>query len=221
MWESLVPADPAEQPPLLQQASTLLQARRHLFYQEYDAAQALLADVRAQAERSNLSRLTLEILLLQALAWQACLHTRQALETFAQALVLAERGGFVRLLADEGAPLALLLAQMRQRGAEVGGVSLDAPYLDRLLTACSTTPAASTITTETPAPSLDALSAREQEVLRLLAAGLSNAEIAERLIVSPGTVKRHLHNLYSKLGVTNRTQAAACARAHMPPPDVQ
>jgi LuxR family maltose regulon positive regulatory protein len=151
-------------------------------------------------------------------AWQARLHTRQAIVTLAEALTLAERGGFVRLLADEGAPMALLLAQVRQRGAEGARASVSAAYLDRLLEVCAATAGTSVPIADTPTPhNLDALSTREQEVLRLLADGLSNAEIAERLVVTPGTVKRHLHNLYSKLGVENRTQAAAFARTHAPP----
>jgi LuxR family maltose regulon positive regulatory protein len=216
-WADVVPSDATDQPPVLHQMGALLHARRHLFRQEPDAALELLTTLRNQAEQVGLTRLTLEILLLHALAWQARLHTRQAIATLAEALTLADRGGFVRLIADEGAPMALLLAQVRQRGAEGARASVSAAYLDRLLEVCATTAG-------TPAPaaartvrSLDALSTREQEVLRLLADGLSNAEIAERLVVTPGTVKRHLHNLYSKLGVENRTQAAAFARTHAPP----
>jgi ATP/maltotriose-dependent transcriptional regulator MalT len=58
---------------------------------------------------------------------------------------------------------------------------------------------------------LEPLTAREQEVLRLLAAGLSNKEIAERLVLSEGTIKTHAHNLYGKLGVKSRAQAIARA----------
>jgi DNA-binding NarL/FixJ family response regulator len=58
----------------------------------------------------------------------------------------------------------------------------------------------------------ESLTAREQEVLRLIAAGLTNREIAEALVVSPETVKKHTGSIYSKLGVSNRTQAAARAR---------
>jgi DNA-binding NarL/FixJ family response regulator len=54
---------------------------------------------------------------------------------------------------------------------------------------------------------LDLLTAREFEILELVAAGLRNAAIAERLWISPGTVKRHLENIYAKLQVTNRTAA--------------
>jgi DNA-binding NarL/FixJ family response regulator len=86
-----------------------------------------------------------------------------------------------------------------------------------LLEVCAAASGTSAPPAESTVRSLDALSTREQEVLRLLADGLSNAEIAEQLVVTPGTVKRHLHNLYSKLGVENRTQAAALARTYTPP----
>jgi LuxR family maltose regulon positive regulatory protein len=59
---------------------------------------------------------------------------------------------------------------------------------------------------------LDAVSERELEVLRLIASGLSNAEIAAALIIAPATVKRHLNSLYSKLGVHSRTRALDQAR---------
>ena len=61
-------------------------------------------------------------------------------------------------------------------------------------------------------PLVEPLSEREVEVLRLIAAGLSNQEIAGRLIIAPGTVKRHINNIYGKLGVQSRTQAVACGR---------
>ena len=61
-------------------------------------------------------------------------------------------------------------------------------------------------------PTVEALSARELQVLRLAAGGLSNREIAECLIVTVGTVKSHLHSIYGKLGVESRTQALVRAR---------
>jgi LuxR family transcriptional regulator, maltose regulon positive regulatory protein len=59
---------------------------------------------------------------------------------------------------------------------------------------------------------IEPLSAREREVLHLVAAGLSNNQIADKLIVTVGTIKRHLNNIYGKLGVASRTQALARAR---------
>ena len=57
------------------------------------------------------------------------------------------------------------------------------------------------------------LTRREQEVLRLLAAGASNQEIAQTLVISLDTVKKHVSHLLNKLGVTSRTQAIVLARA--------
>lgn len=61
-------------------------------------------------------------------------------------------------------------------------------------------------------PLVEPLSEREREVLQLIAAGLSNQEIADRLVIAPGTVKRHINNIYGKLQVASRTQAIAVAR---------
>jgi LuxR family maltose regulon positive regulatory protein len=61
-------------------------------------------------------------------------------------------------------------------------------------------------------PLVEPLTGRETEVLHLLATGLSNREIAERLYLSEGTVKTHTHNLYAKLGVQSRTRAIARAK---------
>jgi DNA-binding CsgD family transcriptional regulator len=65
---------------------------------------------------------------------------------------------------------------------------------------------------------LECLTTREAEILELVAAGLTNAAIAERLWISPGTVKKHLDNVYEKLGVANRTAAAARAAGGLGPP---
>ncbi len=64
-----------------------------------------------------------------------------------------------------------------------------------------------------PGTVVEALSEREREVLQLIAQGLTNREIAQRLFVSLSTVKRHTANIYGKLGVHNRTHAVAYARS--------
>jgi LuxR family maltose regulon positive regulatory protein len=60
---------------------------------------------------------------------------------------------------------------------------------------------------------LEPLSERELELLQLMATGMSNRDIADKLFLTVGTVKWHLNNIYSKLDVRNRTQAVARARA--------
>jgi len=62
-----------------------------------------------------------------------------------------------------------------------------------------------------PTPNLEALSKRELEVLYWLASGASNREISQQLFITETTVKRHVYNIFSKLNVRNRTQAAVRA----------
>jgi ATP/maltotriose-dependent transcriptional regulator MalT len=123
-----------------------------------------------------------------------------------RALALAEPEGYVRLFVDEGLPLARLLRRMQEGGGRIH------PYLHTLLAAfgrqADLQPAS-----VTPPPSEEALSEREREVLRLIAEGLSNQQLAARLYLSPHTIKVHTRNIYGKLGVTSRTQAVAKARA--------
>ena len=99
------------------------------------------------------------------------------------------------------------------------------PDLHRLLAQCTTAPEALPRGAGAPAPSTGhaspaGLSAREVEVLGLLAAGATNKEIAAALVLSPGTVTQHLVNIYTKIGARRRADAAAFALQHglAPPP---
>lgn len=121
---------------------------------------------------------------------------------------LAEPAGYVRIFVDEGSSLAGLL---RRLGAE--GTYRD--YAARLLDAMPPEDPGQ----GTPAPEggsrpgvSESLSERECEVLRLIAAGKSNKEIAFELFLATGTVKKHANNIFGKLGAGSRTQAVARAR---------
>jgi LuxR family maltose regulon positive regulatory protein len=132
---------------------------------------------------------------------------------------LAEPEGYVRLFVNEGAPMQMLLRDVRLDLARTGVDQQQLrilAYIDKLLAALNAQPPALIISTSlehVPAyPLLEALTERELEVLRLVNDGLSNSEMAARLIVSVGTVKKHLNNIFGKLGVSSRTQALAVAR---------
>jgi LuxR family transcriptional regulator, maltose regulon positive regulatory protein len=154
------------------------------------------------AEAEGRMGLQIEALALRALAeWQSG-ERAGALVSLEHALRLAEPEGYVRLFADLGLPMTRLLQEARSR-------KVMPEYAATLLAACGAGfGSADTGGGSPPEP----LSQREQDVLRLLAAGLTNREIAETLFISPETVKKHTGNVYAKLGVSRRTEAVARAR---------
>lgn len=120
----------------------------------------------------------------------------EAQRFFVEALTLAQPQGYIRIFADYGEALVPLLQEAAQRGCFP-------EYIGRILSAIRLADQ----TTRAQAALVEPLSPRELEVLRLLVAGLSNREIAARLVLSLGTVKSHIHNIYGKLEVGNRAQA--------------
>jgi LuxR family maltose regulon positive regulatory protein len=155
----------------------------------------------------------IEIWMLQALAFQASPEPARALAALQRGLSLAEPHGFFQAWIDEGPPMARLLYDAVSRG-------IMPDYASRLLAAFPAASAPSKIRTSQisvqPAVGTEIaepLSARELEVLELFAEGLTNREVATRLFLSLNTVKAHSRNIYGKLGVHSRTQAAARARA--------
>jgi LuxR family maltose regulon positive regulatory protein len=154
------------------------------------------AQLQAAAAQDQI-RWMIESSILRAMALQVEGDTKQARSALARALALAEPEGQFRAFLDEGPPMAALLREALLHG-------LSGNWLNRLLAAFE--PA------ETQ-PLVEPLTPREMDVLGLIAAGLRNQEIAEQLVISPATVKRHISNLYGKLGASHRTQAVARARA--------
>ena len=203
-------------------ADTVLQARAVEVWPENEIAQLAVARVlivkggapaikRALALLEHLLRaakvegrtgVQVEALALQALAQWRRGEQAGALTSLVHALRLAEPEGYVRLFADMGLPMVRLLQEALSR-------EVMRDYIAKLLAACGTDLAFS-VPAEAGLP--EPLSLREQEVLQLIAAGLTNREIAEQLVVSPETVKKHTGSIYGKLGVRSRTEAAARAR---------
>jgi LuxR family transcriptional regulator, maltose regulon positive regulatory protein len=157
----------------------------------------------------------IELRALQALAYAACGDAPAALDALAEALALAWPEGYLRVFVDEGAPMASLLGTLVAARPRSGlARQLPPDYLRRLTDAFQPAGVASSGRGRRGAvPGLvEPLSERELEVLGLLAAGRSNQQIAEELVVALDTVKKHVSHLLDKLGVANRTQAVARAR---------
>ncbi|MFL5806164.1 MAG: LuxR C-terminal-related transcriptional regulator, partial [Roseiflexaceae bacterium] len=182
-------------------------------------ASSILAELLPVVEARGWARYPIEILMLQALVCQAQASQRGALAALERALTLAEPERYVRAFVDAGTPMQeLLLALRRQPSA-----GRFAAYSDHLLAAfpsselsvlSSELPELRTQNSELNTPSLlvEPLTDREIEVLRLIAGGASNSEIANRLVVAVSTVKKHVNNLFGKLDVQSRTQALVRAR---------
>lgn len=167
----------------------------------------------------------IETLILQALAYDTLGDKQAALTVLNRAVELAAPEGYVRLFVDEGAPLHTLLQKMKREGK--GKIA----YIDGLLTAFrfpvhpsveNRGPGTGDVFTAS-ASSLkvtlvEPLTERELEVLRLLANGASNQAIADSLVISLATAKKHVNNIFGKLQAQNRTEAVARARdAHLLP----
>jgi LuxR family maltose regulon positive regulatory protein len=171
----------------------------------------LLARLEEIARASGRVGSVIAILPLKALALQAMGESDQAFLALTACLTLAEPEGYVRIFLDEGQPMQKLLAQWLAQ-ADAGPLR---DYATRLLSQFETEPHRDTAPQEKTSPIDDLaepLSPRELEVLLLIAQGSTNKEIAQQLFIAPGTVKAHTSNIYRKLDVTNRTEAAARAR---------
>jgi LuxR family maltose regulon positive regulatory protein len=174
-----------------------------------EAAETLLQGLNQAAKAAGRNGSLIEILILQAITFASQKRRADALSALEQALCLAEPEGFVRIFLDEGEPMRLLISDFRLLIEKQPSYSPSlSVYVDRLLAAF---PGGHPIV-PTNRNLINPLSDRELAVLRLIAAGASNAEIAQTLVIALSTVKRHTGNLYRKLGVTSRTQAIARAK---------
>ena len=197
-------------------------------------AMHLLARLETAALEGRRAGSLIEILVLQAVCQHVSGDIRTALEPLERALTLGETEGYVRVFVDEGDRMRELLRHAVARGtggaytrrllaafdegvapAAAAGVAAVAGIAAVAGAAALTGAGAANVaaaTTAAAAPGGPLLTSRELEILRLIAAGLRNQEIADQLFISPATVKRHIANAYLKLGAGHRTEALA--RAH-------
>jgi LuxR family transcriptional regulator, maltose regulon positive regulatory protein len=185
----------------------LCQARVHLAQGDPAAALAVLAPLREQMEAKGWEDERLKVMVLQAVALHQSGDAEQAVRLVGVALALAQPEGFVRLFVDEGAPMAELLSAAVSRG-------IHPDYAGKLLAALrAEQPKGEDEPGPTNAQRLsEPLSQRELEVLRLIAQGLSNQEIGQRLYLALDTVKGHNRRIFDKLQAQRRTDAVVRAR---------
>jgi LuxR family maltose regulon positive regulatory protein len=197
---------------------------------ELEMARRLLARLRRVAGESGRAGRLVEILVLQALATHRQGELDAAVKILEECLALARPEGYLRVFADEGEPMRILLKvavsrlkvpELREYASrllmqfEVPG-PIRSEIEGHLLNLQKDDPPIRRNQPSTfdfqPATLIEPLSERELDVLRLMAAGLSNQEIARELIVAPSTVHWHTKNIYSKMNVHSRTQASWQAR---------
>jgi LuxR family maltose regulon positive regulatory protein len=170
-----------------------------------EEATRLLEQLLLAAEAGGRVARVIEIQMLRALALQAGSDVDQAMIPLEQALSLAEPQAYVRIFLDEGSPMARLLYEAAAR-------KIAPQYTGKLLASFGGEDSLQPSTSD-PEPLIEPLSNRELQVLQLIAEGLSNQEIASKLVLSLNTVKGHTRKIYGKLGVNSRTQAVAKAEA--------
>jgi len=192
---------------LLRRSMDTTIARVRLAQGRPDEARDLLARTRVAQEASGAVADLISIGVLEAAGAEATGRRAEALRALGQAVELAAPGDYVRRFVDDGRGVANLLPLVRT--AAPG-------FVDELIAACAACPASASAAQSTRGTSLwqgedgrlfETLTARELDVLRLMAQGASNAEIAAGLTVSLGTAKWHVGHVLAKLGATSRTQA--------------
>jgi len=197
---------PREQEYLTLVRVRIAQAREHPTGPFLSQALALLERLLEDAEPKARMSSVIEILILRALALHTLGDSTGALTVLGRALALAEPQGYIRLFLEEGAPMTVLLRQAYTQ-------KIMPEYTAALLEASGEHGTMIPLLhTTQQSPLIEPLTRRERAVLGLLVDGASNREIAERLVLSVNTVKKHVFNICSKLNVQSRAQVVARAR---------
>ncbi len=177
----------------------------------------LLQRLLDQSEQGRHITRMIDILKLLALARYQAGDASGAHRALIRALRLAEPGGLARTFVDEGelmeqllAECGALIAPQAQQGDRDARRLLG--YVDYLMRLFRDTPAGFSASSSSAAPLAEPLTARELQVLRLLAAGRTDQDIAASLVIAVSTVRSHIKRIYAKINARNRTQAAARAR---------
>jgi LuxR family maltose regulon positive regulatory protein len=205
-WLALIEADKQVLPAQREQEAFILAHLRIAESRADEALEALSGWEQDAAENGRL-RSQVEAVCLKALAHYAGSDPDAAAEELSRALETAREKGFIRLLLDLGGGMAELLQAVIPRLARRSLVLYATTLLHSFSTEAISQPASAT-----SGVLVEPLSPQEQRVLRLLAAGLSNPEIARELFVSLNTIKTQVKSIYRKLNVSSRDEASQVAR---------
>ena len=212
-WAAAAGLSADDEPGYPQEPAYLVLARVLLAQNDPEQALTLLQRLLGAAASQGRTGSIIEIQALRALALAACGDHVSALGALTEALTLACQHGYIRVFADEGAPMCALLAELSARpGQQHAARGIDPRYLAALMRACARADATPGREAAAHPGLAEPLTGRELEVLRLLAAGKSNQRIAHDLVVALDTVKKHVTHVLGKLGAANRTEAVARAR---------
>lgn len=218
-WAAEQDLSAEHEPTPLEEGEALTRVRVLLALEDYSRATRLLQRWLPSMEAGGRWGRVLQALVLEALALEGQGKHEDALTALERAVALAQGEGYVRVFVDEGPAMHMLILQLeRERGPT--------PYAASLLVAFEAEPqlegevqrrtAEATSPGRPPhgevQPLIEPLTDREFDVLRELARGLTNREIAEQLTVSLNTIKTHTRNIYAKLEVRNRTEAVVRAQ---------
>jgi LuxR family maltose regulon positive regulatory protein len=194
---------PPPQPLFLPYRLATLMYARHLMRQKaWDESRRLLEEQAWLGSEAGHVEYEMEIGIARSILEKEAGCSSESMQALTQALRIGAAGGYVRVFVDEGEAMKNLLAQA-QRSTKDEALRA---YITKLLDAFEKSIAVD------QSSLIEPLTEREIEVLTLIAEGLSNPEIAEKLVLSVGTVKTHVKHIYGKLGVDDRVKAAGMAR---------
>jgi LuxR family maltose regulon positive regulatory protein len=206
-WVKIISAEKQDTLHLQKEREAFTLARLQIAQGKANEALNPLKQWQEDAEQNGRVRSRVEALCLEALAHHAVANSPEAAQLLSEALIIGQGKGFRRIFLDEGLHLAALLQAILPT-LPSRSLSL---FAATLLHSFSPE-AASQLTATGSKLQIEALSQQELRVMRLLVTGLSNADIAQELVVSTNTIKTHVKSIYRKLNINSRSEARAIAR---------
>jgi LuxR family maltose regulon positive regulatory protein len=212
--EGLAARDPRSSPPVFEEIDiyrALAAARVAIAHKRTQEAVEHLSAARRSAERRHCDYLAMRLRIVLALAWFGGGNTREAIEVFGEVVKVAAAAGIYQSILDEGPEIGPLLQALRDDTRNTVQTRDTMNYLDRLLFGWHALYQSDNESRHDA--ERESLSARERNIVALIAQGQSNKEIARNLGIAPETVKTHVKSIFVKLGVDKRAHAVARAQA--------